>query len=465
MSNLKVGAGKVCINPTDDMYPIPGGMTDFGLPIMFQEEKYDDIHVRSIAIDNEKERTMIISFELGRPPEIPGLVEDIAEATGFSKDNIFIVATHNHTDPRLPRVMTEPDVIAFRTKYDKILHDSCIEACINAVDTLRPAKFGYGETLSYTNVQRNLLTLGGYWTEARNLADYSDKTLAIIKFVDMNENLIAAFLNHATHATCCYMLKDADHKAKTSGNFTGIACRFVEEHYGNGAVALWTSGAAGDQNPLLSHGMQYEWSDGWTSQIQYPDGVGYMQMEFMGRYHGADCVKGIDAITDYDDAMPMTHVKQVVELPARKRVTELATVGGNLNHAASRGGGQGPRPDSMPIGCELPPPFMGVPVEPDEPKMLTLHLLQLADISLIFANAEIYAPIGREMKENSPYRKTVVVTHNMEKGGRVGYILDKTHKDVHLPMSVAGIEPGAGDELIAAGEKQLFKNAMKAMLN
>lgn len=451
MAHLYVGAAKVCMDPTPDMYPIPGSRTDFGLPPMQYEEKYDDCNARAIAIDNGVSKCLFMALEVGMASQ--NVVDEIVKLTGIPENSIYIVSTHNHTAPGTASpgnhgASADPVIKAWNDRYDAIKDAAIIEAAKKAVKTMRPAKWGYGETLSYTNCNRNLKTLGGYWTEARNLEGYSDKTLALLKFVDMDGNLIAAFMNHATHATCCYMLKDADHKAKTSGNFTGIACRFVEERYGNGAVAMWTSGAAGDQNPILSHGLQYEWPDGYTSQIQYPDGVGYMQMEYMGRYHGADCVKGLDAISHYNDEIVIKQATQSVWLKARQqKVYDMGFI------AKARGGGQGPRPAEYPNGV-LPPLNMGPEMVPADPKELILNLVTLGDVAMIFMNCELFALLGKDMKEASPFKNTVIITHN--RGPRTGYIFDRESVDIKVPMAYSGIIPGANDDAIVEGERELF---------
>lgn len=448
---LKVGAGKVCINPTPDMYPIPNKITDFGLEPMSQEEPYDDMFCRAIAIDNGKEKVMFLTFELGSSPEYPHYPEDIAKETGFPASHIFIFATHNHSAPRYRKKngKNPPELTAFIEKYEKIVYEAGIEACRQAA-VMRPARYGYGESVSNINVNRNLLTFGGYWVEGRNMEGYSDKTLSIIKFVDMEGKLIAAFLNHATHAANIYMLKDVDHKAKTSGNFTGIACRFVEEHYGGGAVAMWTSGAAGNQNPLLSHGLQYEYSDGWTAQLQYLDGTGYMQMEYIGRCHGADCCRGIDRISRCQDKMSITHMSKTIDLPACRCVEPWPP----RDFSGVRNGGQGPRDyEKVPYG-QLPAPATAPEMVPGKPKHLHLHLLKLGSVALLLANAEIFAELGRDMKAASPLKNTVIVTHHY--GERCNYIFDRTSQNVQLPMAYGGVIPGSADELIVEGERDLF---------
>ena len=455
-TQLLAGAARVCINPAPDMYPIPGKITDFGLEPMQQEEPYDDMNCRALAVDNGTQRMLLLTFELAGAPEFPEYPQEVGAAAGVPADMVFIVGTHNHAAPRYQRNLDNPAVRAFAERYEKIVHDAGIAAAREAVAALRPARWGYGESLSYINTNRNLKTPGGYWVEARNLAGYSDKTLSILKFVDAGDgSLIAALLNHATHATNLYMLKDIDHKAKTSGNFTGIACRFVEQHYGRGAVALWTSGAAGDQNPFLSHGLQYEYPDGWTTQMQYPDGTGYMEMEYIGRMHGADCVRGIDGITHLRDALPLQHTVTTVELPARRCVDGWPP----KDFAAVRSGGQGPRDYARVPENQLPPPAAVPKFVPDEePRRLLLHLLLAGDTAFLFANAELFSLLGRDIRDASPYKHTVIITHHY--GKKCNYIFDRTSKDVLLPMAYGGVVPGAADERILAGEQDLFDKAL-----
>ncbi len=453
---LKVGAGIACINPTPDLFPWPKPPeSDWGLAPETIEGIYDDMNCRAIAIDNGKDKFMFIAFELSGVPVIPELPGQIAQATGFPEDNILLFGTHNHTgvkdNPKAMRYQPTEEEIAAMAKYTEIERSGAIAAAKMAADSLRPAKYGFGTIDSYINTNRDLQTLGGYWVEGRNLAGYSDKTLAIVKFVDEEGKLIAALLNHPTHATCCYLMRDADHKRKTSGNFTGIACRFVEEHYGNGAVCMWSSGAAGNQNPLLSHGLQYEYSDGWTSAVDYPDGVGHMQMELMGRTHGADAVKGLDSIKQYKQKMSIKHLRKSAYLPAQKKADP------NAPTTAFRMGGRGTDRSDVPYG-QIPP-------VPEGPKMadnglaeMKMHLIILGDIAILCANAELYCQIGRDMKLASPYKNTFVMTHtDMTK---TGYILDESSKDYKVFQAFSAIKPGSSDKIIVRCELDLFEEAL-----
>lgn len=463
---LLVGAGKASLNPTEKMLPFPKpAKSDWGMEPVSTSAIYDDMDCRAIAIDNGKDKILFVTFELGGVPHIEDLKTLIADETGYPEDSIFLTATHNHTGyhdhNNFKRYTENEEYFTWLAEVKRVEAQAALDAAKQAVSSMRPAKFGYGETQSFVNTNRDLQTLGGYWVEARNLGGYSDKTLALIKFVDEEDHVIAVLMNYGCHATCCYLMKDFDGLMKSSGNFNGIASRFVEQHYGNGCVAMWTSGAAGNVNPLLSHGLQYEYPDGWTSAVDYPDGVGWMQMESMGRTHGADCVKGIDAITRYSGRMPIRYTRKTAMLPGQKKVADDTN---SSSGTAFRMGGRGIRNyDEVPYG-EIPPVPAGhtMAEDPENPCPLDMELILLGDIAIVRANAELYAEIGRDMKAASPFKKTFVMTHTGIRG-RAGYILDKTaaERNEKVFQAFGTTRPGACEEPIIQTETEMFEEIME----
>ena len=449
MRKLMVGAAKACINPTPDMYPIPSSFADWGVAPLLQSEIYDDMYCRTIVIDNGSEKLLMLSYELANYPAAPGLVEKLTEITGIPAENIFISATHNHSAPKDNHSESKnnsPAEIAFHEKYWEIELSATMEAVSKAIAGMRPARYGYGEGSSYVNVNRDVRSPFGFWLEGKNLEGYSDKTVRTLKFVDEEEKVIAVILNYGMHNTCIHMMKDFDGKSKTSGNVSGIACRFVEETYGNGAIALWTSGAAGNQNPLLSHNLQYEYPDGYSTCVHFPDGVGYMLMEYMGRWHGVDCVKSINAISTYSDNMPIRTVRKDVLLPGQKRAVRPT------KFAMFRMGGNGLRqPGEIPVLPETPE------MVPADPVNLEMRLAVLGDVAMICAGAELYAEIGRDMLEAVPYKKAFLVTHTALH--QAGYILDKTSKDKKVFQAFMDVRPGSADGLIVNNALELFELA------
>jgi hypothetical protein len=91
---------------------------------------------------------------------------------------------------------------------------------------------------------------------------------------------------------------------------------------------------------------------------------------------------------------------------------------------------------------------------PDDPRTLYMHLLTIGDVAMLFMNCELFARLGKDVKETSPFKNTVIVTHH--RGKKCGYIFDKASADVKVPMAYSGPVPGANDEGIIDGEKRLF---------
>ena len=457
MSNLKIGTAKVCISPPAEAFPYPGppylgdGITIDGI--------YWDVYVRVIAMSNGEETFLFGSFEESNGTD--ALKEAVEARYGIPCRNQMFCQIHNHGGFQTTTVTKSGRGQKKNHKYSEIqvkmgqmIFDRALEAVGQALENLQEARWGFGTGTSYLNVNRDYPMDDGYFSQADYYDGASDKTLSVMKFTDLEGNVIAAVLNYCCHANATIGATDADGKMKVSGDFPGFACGYLEKKY-PGAVVMWTSGAAGNLNPLLSHGLQYEYPDGYTTQVQYPDGTGYMQMEYMGRLHGVDCCKGLDAITRYSENMPIAHMVKDVPLPTLECVEPWPP----RTFTDIRNGGNGLRDyNKYPYG-HLPAPGRVPEMHPGKPRIMNLHLLKLGNIALLFANAEIFSQIGEAMKAASPMKNTVIVTHHY--GPKCHYIFDKTSKDVRLPMAYGGVAPGEADDIIVEHEIQLFDEILE----
>jgi hypothetical protein len=103
----------------------------------------------------------------------------------------------------------------------------------------------FGTGVSYINVNRNIVDRTTHrWWEGPNYQGVSDKTVAVIAFETPEGKPIAIYYNYGVHAviTGNLDLVSADIPARrrtTSRNRSGPD-----------VVALWSTGASGDQNPI-----------------------------------------------------------------------------------------------------------------------------------------------------------------------------------------------------------------------
>lgn len=440
MNPLRVGAGKVCIDPPASEYPFP---STFGM----MDEIRDSCYVRAIAIDNGIKKVLFVIYELADLPRIPDFESKLGAVWGISGEDVILCVSHNHSSPS-DRCKFPCDERKLEL-YLQIELETGLEAVRQAVNSLRPAKWGYGEIESLCNVNRNLKTRFGFWVEGPAYDAYSNHTLACIKFADEDGKIIAALLNFGAHAVCAFVQKDVDGKIKSTGNFPGIACRFVEEYYGGDCIAAWTSGAAGNQDPLLFDYQWLEYPDGYVTKISLPDGSGYVHMDILGNKQGADAVTCLDAIAADRDQMPITYLKSKVPIPAQMRDPDY-----KMPPFGLRMGGVGPRTDFS------PPKF------PEFPKMLptettidyTLNLLMLDDLAVLLTSGELYAEIARDMMAAVPVKDSFVVTHIPGKGG---YTLDKSSEGQKTFQSFGGVKAGAADEPLCRRSAELVRQALE----
>lgn len=436
MGNLSVGAAKRKINPTEAMMPYPS----------FNREPYtkifSDCNMRAIVIDNGTQLAVILNFDLGGVPKTGPLKERIEAETGILKDHIFMAATHNHTACDM---VFSPEEAAQNklAMYMAYVEAQTLDAVKEAKAAMRPARYGYGEGKSYINGNRDMATELGTFTQGYEPEGYCDHTVSVMKFIDDEDQLIAAVVNYGMHATLGFFDVDVDGKTKVSGNIPGVAQDYAESRFGNNAVVLWTSAAAGDQNPQLYCLRDYE-QDGFPSMARTIPGLQYNLITLMGKRHGVDICKTINDITAYNKNMPMKFGQTYIPLPGQKFPdgTNMNRINDITNHIYR-----------LKEGEQLPEPI------PASDRMVPLYLQEavFGDVAFVGLAAEIYALIGKACLEISPYRKTMIITH-VDRS--IGYVIDKTSVEHKCFEQFGPVQAGVCDEIIAEGVRELFDALM-----
>lgn len=453
MSKFKVGAGMASLDIPLDQYP---AMTFSAVC----EDKYDDCNCRAIAIESDDKHVLLLAFELSDIPEVPDLEKKVAEAIGYAEDDIIVTVTHNHTSPcdRGARGSDPADRAAFQEKFFKVELESAITAAKAAVDTLRPAKYGYGEVPSFINTNENTFDARFGCVYDEEGSGYVDHTLAILKFMDEDDQMICVLMNHPCHATCAMAL-DANGKNATSGNFTGITSRFLEDYYGGDMIAAWTSGAAGNLQPMLNGRVAVHYTDGYTMRPQLPNGAAHILMEHVGRQHAIDAVNCIDRITEYKDEIELVHVKGLIQIPTQKNLGGDESFKRSPMRIAKINYGQGVRSNQAePAPAAKPNHIVD---DPEHPAELKMEVLRLGETAVVGLGCELFCQIGRDIKQALPAKNIIVITHTPGYVGdnphAVGYIVDKSSLDSRSPKLYRNLKPGYYDEMIVDAVKELYE--------
>ena len=323
--------------------------------------------------------------------------------------------------------------------YMALVCDQAVVAAKDALARKEPARYGYGIGKSYINGNRDMACEDGTFTQGYEPEGYCDHNVYTLKFVAEDGRLIAAIVSFAMHATLGYFDVDADGKTRCSGNIPGVAAEYAEARFGQGAVVVWASESAGDQNPQLYCLRDYD-QEGFPYMSRLLPGLQYNLIKVFGQRHGVDLCKAINGITKYNRNMPLKFGQKWISLPAQKFEEDYNPqwVNDITNHIYP-----------LKEGEALP---KAVP-DPDSTVPLYLQTLVLGDVAIVGFAAELYALIGKYCHEASPYAKTMVVTH-VER--TAGYIIDATSVDHYCFEQFGKVQAGACDEIIPEGMRQLF---------
>lgn len=227
-AGLKAGAAKLDITPTSDRL-LPG------------DSIRDPLSVRAIVLRNGTNCAVLVGVDQAGffSVRIQDVIAHASKVTGCSPENFVVSATHTHSGST--RSLLDPTGQPQATKVE----DAIFAAIIKASNSLRPARVGFGETKLDINVNRDAW-INGQWMQASNPAGPSDKTLAVVEFVDASNHPIAAYMNYAMHPINFYL------SGVISADVPGEVSRYVESQFDPEMVAIFAQGAAGDQNPALT---------------------------------------------------------------------------------------------------------------------------------------------------------------------------------------------------------------------
>jgi hypothetical protein len=262
---LRVGAARVDITPPEDA-ALP--MSGYAGRKQGFKAIHDHIFARAIVLDDGTTQAALVAWELVAVPNSvwAAVSQHIAKEVGIRPEYLILAAVHDHGAPSLAGGygQTEPQTAVYTAKVE----DAAVEAVRKARANLQPGRMGIRMQRASVNINRRELTPDRGWWLGYNENGPSDKTVTVLKFEDLNGKPIALYINYPVHAVVM-----GPENYQITGDLAGATSRFVEQYYlgkyhlrgdagprlkispeekveGDGVVAVWTSGAAGDQNPV-----------------------------------------------------------------------------------------------------------------------------------------------------------------------------------------------------------------------
>ena len=418
---LQAGAAKVDITPASGA----------GLPMSGYASRkegfkgiHDRIYARAIVITGGAKTAAIVSWELiGVPDAVwEALSQRIAKDAGIPAEHLMLTAVHDHAAPA-PFGMYGNDSPR-SAAYTKQVEDATVEAVRKAKESLQPAKIGIGTGRAYVNINRREYSAEDGWWLGYNDSGASDKTVTVIRFDALSGKPIALLINYAVHAVVM-----GDENYQISGDLAGATSRYIENYYRgkpeevprndagraiqlraseatDSVVALWTSGAAGDQNP-----------------ISLARGEDFGMVDALGRILGEEAVRVAGAIHTADQGL-ISGKQEVITCPGRK-----------------------PEPGPLPRK-----EYKWVD---SDPMRIRLGLLMINDIVLAGVSGEVLTMINEHLKKQSPLSRVVMVTHA---NGSSGYIPDDAaFEQVSYEITTTRLKPGCAENAIVKSFLKLME--------
>jgi len=311
---------------------------------------------------------------------------------------------------------------------------------------LQPAQVAWGTGVSYINVNRDRIDPKTQrWWEGPNYDGTSDKTVAVVRIETPAGEPIAVYYNYAVHGVITGTLD------MISGDIPGAASRYVEESLGGDAVALWATGAAGDQNPIYFN-QTYELRD-----IRIAD---YAK-------RGEDIS---NAMPPGGQGMDRSNPRVQLLMDQQKRMNETLgqMLGEEVLHVMREGLENSPadvtlrgaqvsfscparrRTDSGRAGNA------GTYVDAGE-VAIGLAALRIGDVYIGAVDAEVYNAVALRLKRESPFKHTMMstLTNGM---APTGYIPsdDAFGRNVFTVLS-SRLKPGCAEAGIVNGLLELMR--------
>ncbi len=418
-TSLRVGAAKVDVTPAPNELP------------KNYDGILDHIYSRAIVIDNGSATAALITVDAGGVPDAiwQAVSKQLESELGIPATNVLLTATHSHSVPGQPAGPYTQKIV---------------ESVRLAKQRLAPARIGYGTGVSYINVNRNIIDpKTRRWWEGPNYEGLSDKTVAVVKFDSQNGEPLAVYYNYAMHGVAAGQLD------LVSGDAPGTTSKYIEDSFDDKVVALWSSGAAGDQNPIYFQQTydlreirikDYAKRGIDISNSMPPGGQGLNKKDpaviklmnqqkqmilSMGQFLGEEVMHVMRGMDRMEPSIQVYGGFKTVSCPGRERTNE------------GRAGFPGEYKEAGPVEIRL-------------------GLLRLGDIMIGAVNAEVFNPIAQRLKKESPYARTMMATLT-NGSARSGYIPHDAGFGMYtFEVLSSRLQPGCAESAIVNGIEDLM---------
>ena len=412
---LRVGAASVDVSPTVFPIQLRSGKSNY---------VHDPLHVRAVAFQRGEGRAVICLIDaIGIGRDMSDLAKTrAAEKTGWKPEEMLICATHTHTAPK------GGEGTPGKEAYEKLKHDKLEEAIVKAIQSLQPARVGFGSDEEPSEVRnRRWFLESGTMTPnplgeldqvktnaGRNdlikPAGPTDPEICVIDVRTTRHKPLALIANYALHYVGGIpKVKEDDGRlvGMASADYFGEFSRVMPYRIGGSNppesfVALMTNGASGDINNLVFTG---------TRAPRSP----FEQVRIVASKAADTAWRAVKKIENYDDKPIVAVLQREVDLPYRKPAKrEIILAEGLLKKSSKERNEINKRTTSV---ANRVIEYSG----PDHPETepVLIQAVRIGEQAIVSMPFEVLVEIGLEIKKKSPFGRTFLI--ELANGG-YGYL-------------------------------------------
>jgi hypothetical protein len=410
---LRAGAAKVEITPTSDMFPLKDGPATFG-------SVHDPLYARALVLDNGIAKVALVDIDITQLVLGDEITKAVCEELKIPAANLIMTVSHNHSAPHVVQ-----GGFGARTKapfYD-IVKKGVLEAVRQANANLQPARIGYGTGKAYVNTNRDQ-KIGDAYHMGYAPDGPSDKTVSVMLLTKPTGEPLAVYFNYPVHSVTMFLAKTKDGMPQITSDLGGWTSNYVEDHF-KGAVALFSMGPAGDQNPIFMATYNQDAPD------VHDEGVaGYALLDVESRRLGEEVVRVAKNTQNTFDKVELWAGQNTVSCPGRK-----------------------PAQSTQPGQTK---PGQKVEMVDGDPVNINISLVMVNDIAIGGAAGELFNDIGQQIKRGSLFDRFLIATMMPDD---VGYVPSDLAFTLPSQMAVNNrLKPGCAGPALTEGFQQLEKN-------
>ncbi|SDR39639.1 Neutral/alkaline non-lysosomal ceramidase, N-terminal [Paraburkholderia fungorum] len=371
-ASLRAGAGRAAIEIGQADLPVDGYVS-----------VHDPLQSRVIVLDNGTNRIALVTVDLTSMPDtLVAQVKDIVgRAAQMRAADVVVSASHTFSVPHVQGPAPDPAEQRRKQQIVQAIETSVTQAATIAMQDMQPASIGFGSGTSNVNVNRDVRTADGWWLGA-NDAGFSDKSVNVIRLEGSDRHPIAIVVNYAVQSSIMNESTLQGGGMQISADLAGAATRYVEQQYGDGTVALFLVGAAGDQAPYLTAKRNRLDRDGHSSTVDIHE-AGFLLVDLLGERLGGEAYRVAQNIADDNTNAPVLAVTS-----GKVRVQSQAF---SPNAASKR-------------------PSTTYRFEAGKPVDVPFWIVRLGAIAVFGFQAELSSQTAVDMKAHSPFAHTLVAT-------------------------------------------------------